>query len=125
MIAVILESPFAADDKKTAKRNLEYARAALLDSLQRGEAPFASHLLYTQVLDDKDPMQRAQGLASGLAWYYAATQSSATTVVFYVDYGISPGMLEALERAQAEKTPIIFRRIIGGATKTQNEGGAE
>ena len=50
MKLVILESPFAGD----VKRNTAYARAALRDSLLRGEAPIASHLLYTQdgVLDD-------------------------------------------------------------------------
>jgi hypothetical protein len=34
------------------RRNIRYAQLCVLDCLQRGEAPFASHLLYTQVLDD-------------------------------------------------------------------------
>ncbi len=47
---VILESPYAGD----IERNIAYARAAVNDSLIHGEAPIASHLLYTQdgVLDD-------------------------------------------------------------------------
>ena len=39
---------------------MEYARACLRDSLLRGEAPIASHLLYTQPvasLDDSDPVR--------------------------------------------------------------------
>jgi hypothetical protein len=50
MKKVIIESPFAGDVKK----NIEYARKCMRDSLLRGEAPLASHLLYTQdgILDD-------------------------------------------------------------------------
>ncbi|MFE5288119.1 hypothetical protein ACFRAQ_24390 [Nocardia sp. NPDC056611] len=61
---VIIESPYAGD----VEANLAYARAALLDSLNRGEYPFASHLLYTQVLTDADADQRSHGIAAGLAW---------------------------------------------------------
>lgn len=42
MIFVIVESPYAGD----VERNTAYARAAVRDCLMRGEAPFASHLLY-------------------------------------------------------------------------------
>jgi hypothetical protein len=38
---VILESPYAGD----VEANVAYARAAVRDSLMRGEAPIASHLL--------------------------------------------------------------------------------
>ena len=45
---------------------MAYARACVADCLRRGEAPIASHLLYTQpgVLDDDVPEERAQGIAS-------------------------------------------------------------
>ena len=42
MIMVVLESPYSGD----IKGNTKYARMALRDSLARGEAPIASHLLY-------------------------------------------------------------------------------
>lgn len=50
MMRVVVESPFAGDIQK----NIEYARKCMADCLKRGEAPFASHLLYTQdgILDD-------------------------------------------------------------------------
>lgn len=82
---VILESPFAGD----VTANLAYARAAMRDSLLRGEAPIASHLLYTQpgVLDDNLPHERELGIAAGLA--------VADRAVFYVDRGWSGGMLAA------------------------------
>lgn len=57
---VIVESPYSGD----IERNLCYARAALKDCFDRGEYPFASHLLYTQkdVLDDNIPEQRQLGI---------------------------------------------------------------
>ena len=42
MVLVLLESPYAG----YVERNLAYARACMRDCLLRGEAPFASHLLY-------------------------------------------------------------------------------
>lgn len=65
-LLVIVESPYAGD----VDANVTYARRALRDCLERGEAPIASHLLYTQpgVLDDTVPEQRALGIAAGLAW---------------------------------------------------------
>ena len=53
MELVVLESPFAGN----VEMNIHYARACMADCLARGEAPFASHLLYTQpgILDDDIP----------------------------------------------------------------------
>ncbi len=63
---VLVESPFKGDDE----RNIEYARACLHDCFLRKEAPFASHLLYTQpgVLDDNVPDERELGIEAGLVW---------------------------------------------------------
>lgn len=101
---VVLESPFAGD----VAGNLEYGRRALADSLARGEAPIASHLLYTQpgVLDDTDPDQRAQGIAAGLAW-----GAMASAAVFYVDRGMSPGMVAAASHWIERGVPIETRTI--------------
>ncbi len=70
MRLVILESPFAATEKHTVADHERYARACMRDCLERGEAPFASHLLYTQpgVLDDTKPDERALGMKAGFAW---------------------------------------------------------
>ncbi|MGL4757267.1 MAG: hypothetical protein ACRCXB_33360 [Aeromonadaceae bacterium] len=84
-------------------RNTKYARRALLDSLERGEAPYASHLLYTQVLDDSTPEQRWHGLEAGWAW-----QSVVDAVVVYTDWGISVGMQAAIDSA---KCPVEYRSI--------------
>lgn len=88
MKRVIIESPYKGD----VARNTEYARDCLRDSLSRGEAPFASHLLYTQVLNDKDPSERAQGMAAGLAW-----AEHADLVAVYCDLGLTVGMQLGLD----------------------------
>jgi hypothetical protein len=55
---VIVESPYAGD----IVRNITYARRAVRDSVLRGEAPIASHLLFPAgILDDDIPKERALG----------------------------------------------------------------
>jgi hypothetical protein len=104
MKRVILESPYAGD----IERNLKYARECLKDSLDRGEAPIASHLLYTQegVLDDSNEIERMQGINAGLAWKRVTDLH-----VFYIDYGISRGMQYALDYAKSQDVEVEYRTI--------------
>lgn len=108
MKLVILESPYAGE----VERNVEYARACLVDSLRRGEAPLASHLLYTQVLDDLVPEERALGIEAGLAWGRLAIAT-----VVYADRGISSGMGRGIDRAKAEGRPVEMRWLGGKWTR--------
>ena len=105
MKLVILESPYAGD----VEANVAYARACLLDSLRRGEAPIASHLLYTQVLDDTVPEERALGIAAGLAWRAVP----GVLPVFYIDRGWSRGMLAARDTYDREGIIYELRRLEG------------
>ena len=102
MRRVILESPYAGD----IILNAAYARRAMKDSLLRGEAPMLSHLLYTQVLDDTDVVEREIGIEAGLAWgrYAEAT-------VVYIDMGISEGMKLGIARAKSEGRVIEYRSL--------------
>lgn len=104
MTPILLESPYAGD----VERNLAYARAALRDCLTRGEAPFASHLLYTQrgVLDDAKPAERALGIEAGLLWGTFAERT-----VVYTDLGISAGMRQGISRALSEGRPVEYRSL--------------
>jgi hypothetical protein len=111
MQLVIIESPLAGD----VQANQEYARDCCLDALKRGEAPFASHLLYTQMLDDTVPIERKLGIEAGLAWGNKAEKS-----VVYVDRGISRGMVLGIRRAIAERRPVEYRRL-GGARVSAGE----
>jgi hypothetical protein len=102
MTRVIIESPYAGD----VARNLAYAKRCLLDSIQRGEAPFASHLIYTLVLDDADVMQRARGIYAGFCW-----GAMADKWVVYTYLGISVGMQAGIEAAKKLNKPIEYRSI--------------
>lgn len=89
---MVLESPFAGD----TPTNLAYARAAMRDSLMRGEAPFASHMLYTQpgVLEDSKEYERGVGIEANLEW-----MAGAQGVAVYIDRGITPGMSLGIKAA--------------------------
>lgn len=102
MRRVILESPFAGD----IEANIAYARECVRDCLLRGEAPIASHLLYTQpgVLDDAIPSERQRGIDAGLAWGEVAE----ATVVYY-DRGISQGMRYGIANADKAGRPVEMR----------------
>lgn len=107
---VILESPYAAETPEEIEENLRYARLCVRDSILRGEAPLASHLLYTQkgILDDKIPEERAMGINAGLAWLKHAKAS-----VVYLDRGLSGGMKQGIARAVDEGRPVEHRYLAG------------
>lgn len=104
MNRVIVESPFGGQQL----RNIIYARAALRDCLLRGEAPYASHLLYTQsgVLDDDIPEERLLGMQAGFHWHGLADY-----VAVYIDFGISRGMQAGMANAKQCGLPISERRL--------------
>lgn len=104
MRRVIVESPYAGD----IAANVGYARACIHDCLQRGEAPLASHLLYTQpgILRDEIESERWRGINAGLAW-----MELADAVVVYTDRGISPGMRHAIANAERLKRMIEYRTL--------------
>ena len=110
MRLVIVESPFAGDVEK----NVEYARAAVRDCLLRGEAPIASHLLYTQsgILDDDKRDERQLGIDAGLAWRVVSDGT-----VVYDDLGISRGMRYGIDKAKASGKSVEFRSL--GEWRTQ------
>jgi len=105
MRLVIVESPYAGWD---VEDNKAYARACIRDCLVRGEAPFASHLLYTQdnILDDYLPEERFMGMEAGFAW-----MEKADLVAVYGDRGISRGMKDGIRRAIKLNKPLEFRML--------------
>jgi hypothetical protein len=103
---VIVESPFAGD----LERNARYLDACLSDSLRRGEAPFASHGLYTRsgVLRDAVPAERELGVQAGFAF-----RRVASLTVVYADLGISGGMQRGIDDANEHDCRIEYRKLGG------------
>lgn len=97
---VVIESPYAGRvpawvpwpfrglvERWRRRSNVRYARRCMRDSLDRSEAPYASHLFYTQVLDDNVMAERALGITCGFAWAQHAELRAV-----YCDRGVSGGM---------------------------------
>lgn len=108
MIRTTVESPLAAPTPEGFRRNVRYAQLCVLDSLKRGEAPYASHLLYPQVFDDLDEDQRRIGMTAGHEWI-----KQADLVALYIDLGTSRGMSMAEGLAFKLGKPTTHRRLVG------------
>lgn len=107
-IAVVsVESPYSAASPEEIAENVAYAERAMLDSLQRGEGPLLSHLLYPRVLKDAHPDERRHGLEASHAW-----RRKCDLIAFYIDRGFSSGMKEALDLAQQNGIKIDIRSIL-------------
>ena len=106
MRLVILESPYAANTPEGIETNIRYARDCLRDCVMRDEAPIASHLLFTQILNDSVPEERKLGIAVGLAW-----AKKADAMVVYLDRGMSSGMIAAVHYAIAHNLPVEYREL--------------
>jgi len=106
MKIVCLESPFkpSAEDvvryvgryteADLLRQNIIYARMALLSCLLRGEAPLASHLLYTQVWSERADLRDA-GIKAGIEMHHRCD-----LVALFRDLGVSKGMQLASDNAK-------------------------
>jgi hypothetical protein len=112
MIRTIIESPLGTrvDGSRCSpeefEANVQFARRCVEDSLLRGEAPFASHVIYPLVLDDATPEQRRMGMEAGFEWGTVAQQ-----IAIYVDNGITPGMAEGIQKHKDNGLPLEFRYL--------------
>lgn len=105
MKRVIVESPYAGE----IDRNQMYARFCMNDAVMRyREAPYASHLLFTQefILDDDVPEERMLGIDAGLEWGKAADFT-----VVYVDLGLSSGIGYGVKSAIQAGRLTDFRQL--------------
>lgn len=106
---VIVETPFKGATPEEQQANIKYARACAHDCLiNHNEAPFLSHLLYTQegILDDGVIEERNLGIDAGLAWGVVAEAT-----IVYTDLGISRGMQYGIDNATKAGRPIEYRNL--------------
>lgn len=85
---VVIESPLSGD----FKRNKRYALWCGYHCYTLGESAYASHLVFPQFLDDKNPEHREFGITAGYEWAQMAHM-----IFFYMDLGESSGMTRARE----------------------------
>lgn len=113
MRLVVLESPYVGD----VEANVEYARACVRDCVMRGDAPIASHLLFTQpgILRDDVSDERALGIDAGHAWI-----ARADAVVTYTDHGIASGMRAGIDHATRLGIAVEYRTIMTPADTMPN-----
>lgn len=84
-------------------RNIVYARRITRAALELGYAPVAAHLYLPQVLNDKVPAQRRQGLNAG-----KDILNICGTIIIGARYGISKGMAAEIEASAGKDTIIII-----------------
>lgn len=97
MKKVFVCSPYAGD----TEMNIINAQAYCRLELMLGNAPFASHLLYPQFVNDDIPEQRASGIAAGIEFMKTCDE-------FHI-YGdiISKGMSQEIAAWRAlGRTPL-------------------
>ena len=111
----VIESPFSAPTIDGLVRNVQYTMLAVRDSLNRSEAPYASHLFYTQMLDDNNAAERQLGMDAGLTIWQYADQTAA-----YIDLGTSRGMEYGIEAAKKAGRNVVQRCLFPTAS-TQDE----
>jgi hypothetical protein len=102
----IIESPYKATPYYTEEQHRLYLLHCIEDSVRRGEAPFASHHLLPEVLDDDDAYERAVGIRCGFAWGV-----NAHLIAVYQDFGLSQGMRDAIKYYTNLQKPIEWRKL--------------
>lgn len=106
---VYICSPYAGDVGK----NVEFAKAACRYAMERNCTPVAVHLLYPQLLDDSDPVQRRAGIRMGLRVLEAADE------LWLCGSRISEGMRGEL--AAAERLGIPIKKV----SESEIQGGID
>lgn len=89
---VIIESPYAANPHNSVETHLRYLDECIRWCIANGYTPYASHKMLTTALNDNDLEQRSQGNAAGIAM-----AKHVKLVFFFLDFGMSGGMKQALE----------------------------
>lgn len=87
-------SPYHSDTEEGVKRNKAYARDLTRWAIKIGYAPICPHLYLTEVLDDENPAERADGLRCGLELLAACD-----VVIVGSVFGVSVGMQAEIREA--------------------------
>lgn len=108
MKLVIIESPYFNKNNNIQNYNIQYARECMKECLYNNEAPYLSHLLYTQILDDNIPEERIFGINAGFEF---RNQKLINTTIVYTDLGLSQGMIYGIDNAKQNNSIIEYRSL--------------
>lgn len=105
---VVLETRYVSEDIATMIKYRKFTLACIRDCLKRGEAPYASHMLFTETnaLGEFSPDERAIGMHSGFLW-----GSNAVKTVVYTDLGLGLGMQQGIKSAQEVGRSVEYREL--------------
>jgi hypothetical protein len=92
---VVIESPYGSRSPTVRKAHKMYANHMIRAALSEGCIPVASHVFFTEALDDTHPAERALGILAGLRLGDFADECWVCA-----DLGVSAGMAEGIRRAQ-------------------------
>lgn len=123
---VYVETPYSGN----IEENVDYAIRCMRDCLARGEAPFLSHLLYTQapegrgfVADDSEHVTsvgRHAAINAAQEW-----RKVADATVVYTDRGMSGGMHAGIAHAKTVGQAIEYRSLKKSANTLPNTSLAD
>lgn len=99
---VVIESPFGSRSPLVRKANRLYANHLMRAAFARGKVPIASHVFYTEALDDSVLDERLLGMAGGFLLGELGEECW-----IGVDLGVSSGMTEGILRAQERGQKLV------------------
>lgn len=118
---VSIESPYRAATAELQQEHICYAVLAAKHAAKfHGEAPFASHLILTQSVDNghsfycsddhPEPHDLGVGRDAAIELTHAA-RLVCDKIVFYTDYGMSSGMKAAETVAEENGIAVEYRKL--------------
>jgi hypothetical protein len=117
--AVVIETPYSGN----IEENVKYCWLCMHDSyFNHGEAPVATHLLWTQLSPENHIVQHVPDTEEGrkrAMQRCKELRKKIGKVVFYCDLGMSRGMTQAKQEAEEAGIEIEYRNI--GYLKTTPE----
>lgn len=103
----LLESPYASPDPHTKSIYYTYALLAARLLTKHQHNPLASHLYYTQFLDDEITAQRQLGFILARKAFGEVSRSSMVAS----DFGLSSGMINGINKANASWKPVFYLQL--------------
>lgn len=104
---VIIESAYRPNELYSLKANAEFVRLVCLRAVRQGWNPLASHIFYTEFLNDDDEQLRSLGIQLGIEW---GIHAQAVWACLREGEELSEGMAFALYRYEGLGKPIQIQR---------------